>query len=306
MTKTRDSSPLSAFLFLLPSALGLFAFSLIPIAASLYISLTDWDGLTMLSFETLASSFSGIGNYAEVLAGGEFWRVLGNTCYFIVLYLPLILVFSLGIAVLLNSGRKGVGAFRVIFYIPVLTSWVAGALVWKWILSPEYGLINDSLRLMGIAGPAWLLDAKWAMPGIVMTSIWKDVGYFGLIMLGGLQNISPVYYEAADIDGASGARKFFGITLPLLSPVIFMVLIITLINSFQLFPQIMVMTARDGMAPGEPQGATQVMVERIYTYAFRYYKMGFAAAWAWLLFAIVFGFTALQLKVQKRWVNYEM
>lgn len=295
----------TALVFLLPSGLGLLVFSLLPLGASLLLSLTSWDGLQVLTPELVRDSWVGLGNFGAVLGGVEFWRVLSNTFYFIVLYLPLILGSALAVSMLLNVRRPGVGLFRVLSYIPVLTSWVAGALIWKWILSPEYGLINDLLGLVNIEGPGWLLDQGWAMPGIVLTSLWKDVGYFALILLGGLQGISPSFYEAADLDGAGPWLKFTRITLPMLSPILFLVVIITLINSFQLFPQIMVMTTRDGMAPGEPQGATQVMVERIYTYAFKYYRMGLASAWAWLLFAVISLFTLIQFQVQKRWVNYD-
>ncbi|MEI8093396.1 MAG: sugar ABC transporter permease [Spirochaetales bacterium] len=295
----------TAILFLLPSAVGLLVFSLLPIVASFGLSLTTWDGLVTLSWEGLLSSWVGLGNYSEVLGGEEFWKVLGNTVYFIVLYVPMILGAALAVSLLLNARRRGASFYRVLYYIPVLTSWVAGALIWKWILSPQYGLLNLLLGLVGITGPGWLSDTAWAMPGIVLTSLWKDVGFFSLIVLGGLANISPTYYEAADLDGASTSQKFFRVTLPLLTPVLFLVMVITLINSFQLFPQIMVMTTIDGMPPGQPQGATQVMVERIYTYAFKYYKMGLATAWSWLLFVIIFGFTWAQLRIQSRWVNYD-
>jgi len=294
-----------AWPFLLPSVLGLVLFSLVPLGASLLLSLTSWDGMTTLTPDVIRRSWVGLDNFVSVLAGPEFWKVLGNTFYFIVLYVPLILGSALAVSLLLNIRRPGVGLFRVLSYIPVLTSWVAGALIWKWILSPEYGLVNTVLAFAGIEGPGWLLDPTWAMPGIVLTSLWKDVGYFALILLGGLQGIGPSYYEAADLDGAGPWVKFTKITLPMLSPILFLVAVITVINSFQLFPQIMVMTSWNGSAPGEPQWATQVMVERIYTYAFKYYRMGLASAWAWLLFGVVAIFTWIQFRGQKRWVNYD-
>jgi multiple sugar transport system permease protein len=181
----------------------------------------------------------------------------------------------------------------------VLTSWVAGALIWKWVLSPEYGVINNILSFIGIEGPGWLQDEKWAMPGIVLASVWKDIGFYGLILLGGLKNINPTYYEAADIDGANTWQKFKHITLPLLSPVTFFVIIICLIFSFQLFPQVMIMTE------GGPYGSTQVLVERIYQYGFQYFKMGYASAYSWLLFIIIFVLTIIQFKLQRKWVHYD-
>jgi multiple sugar transport system permease protein len=302
--RKEQNSFLKAVPFLLPSLLGLIIFNIIPIFTSLLISFTNWNGLSNLSevFEQFGKEYYiGLSNYKEILASSEFWRVLGNTAYFIILYLPLILITSMAAGAILNSKIKGISFFRVLYYIPVLTSWVAGALIWKWVLSPEYGAINEILRIFNIEGPKWLQSETWAMPSIVLASIWKDVGYFGLIFLGGLQGINPAYYEASEIDGANWWQKFTKITLPLLSPVTFFVIIISIINSFQLFPQVMVMTKDAG-----PNGATQVFVERIYKYAFQYNKMGFASAYSWILFIIIFIFTNIQMKLQDRWVYYEI
>lgn len=288
--------------FLFPSVLGLLLFSLIPMVSSLLLSLTKWDGLTGWNLKAGVPEILGFGNYKEILTHAEFWKVLGHTSYFIVLYIPLILIFSLLVANLLNNDFKGIVAYRVFYYIPVLTSWVAGALIWKWVLSPLYGPLNEMLRFIGIEGPGWLQDAAWAMPGIVLASIWKDMGFFGLIFLGALKGINPEYIEAAKIDGATWWQRFTKIILPMISPAIFFVVVICIINSFQLFPQIMIMT--EGGSAG-PHGATQVMVERIYKYAFKYFKMGYAAAYSLLLFVIIFGFTTLQMKLQKKWVHYD-
>lgn len=283
----------AAWIFLLPSFMGFIIFSAIPIISSLGLSFTEWDTISG------PPKFLGIKNYVDILKSEELWAVLGHTLYFIVLYIPLILIISIAVANLLNTNFKGVGVYRIIYFIPVLTSWVAGSLVWKWLLSDEYGPINALLGYVGIDGPAWLQDQTWAIPGIVMASLWKDMGYFSLILLGGLQSINPVYYEAAEVDGATGWERFIKITLPLLSPTLLFVLIITIINSFQLFPQVMIMTQ------GGPHGATQVMVERIYTYAFKYYKMGYASAYSWILFVIIFAVTLIQMRLQERWVTYE-
>lgn len=291
---------LTIFLFLLPSCIGLLVFSIIPIFYSFIISLTDWNGLNAWDLAAGTPSFVGLGNYQEILAGEEFWRVLRNTLYYIVMYIPLILIFSIAAAGLLNNTFKGIAVYRVLFFIPVLTSWVAGSLIWKWLLSDDYGPVNQILSFVGINGPAWLQDPIWAMPGIVVASIWKDMGFFALIILGGLQAINPNYYEAAHMDGANFWRRFTRITLPLLTPVLFFVMIICLINSFQLFPQVMIMTTDAG-----PYGSTQAMVERIYKYAFKYFKMGYAASFSWILFVIIFIFTIIQLKLQKKWVHYD-
>ena len=298
--RKQGSGLLVASPFLLPSLIGMLIFSLLPLIISGLISLTDWNGLDKLTDPNfMQEHFIGFENYKNILTTPEFWRTLGNTVKYIVLYIPLMLTASLVVAYLLSRPRRGIGAFRVIYYIPVLTSWVAASLIWKSVLAPQYGALNGILEMFGIEGPGWLLDEDWAMPAIVLVSVWKDMGFFGLILLSGIVGINKTYYEAANIDGASGWKKFTRITLPLLTPSIFYVVIVAMINSFQLFPQIMIMTG------GGPNGATQVMVERIYQYGFRYYRMGYAAAFSWILFAIIMVFTAIQMKGQERWVHYD-
>ncbi|MDR2052713.1 MAG: sugar ABC transporter permease [Treponema sp.] len=296
-----------ALIFLAPSLAGLVMFSLIPILASLALSVTDWSGLSRVRlfhgfFGFIGEKFIGLGNYSDLIRDAEFWRVLGHNAYFIVLYLPLMLVFSLLVALIIHRKSRAAKTYRVLYYIPVLTSWVAGALIWKWMLSPEYGPINNALSAIGIRGPLWLQSETWAMPSIVIASVWKDMGFYGMILFSGLLSINPEYYEAADIDGTSRPRKFFSITLPLLSPILFYVVMLSLINAFQLFPQVMVMT-KNGEAG--PNGVTMVMVERIYKYAFKFGRMGYATAWSWTLFIIIFVFTALQNVLQKKWVYYD-
>lgn len=291
---------LTAAPFLLPSLIGMLIFSMLPLIISALISLTDWNGLAKLTGPGFfREHFIGLENYKKILASAEFWRTLGNTAEYIILYIPLMLAASLLVATLLSQARRGIGFFRVVYYIPVLTSWVAASLIWKSVLSPQYGALNGILSIFGIQGPGWLTDEKWAMPAIVLVSVWKDMGFFGLILRSGVIGINRTYYEAAELDGANGWVKFTAITLPLLTPSIFYVLIVGMINAFQLFPQIMIMTG------GGPNGATQVMVERIYNYGFRYYRMGYASAFSWILFAIIMVFTAIQMKGQERWVHYD-
>lgn len=223
MKNSRLASWKTALPFLLPSLAGFVVFSIIPMIMQIFVSLTSWDGLSEL---TLFSDFSGfmdrfyvgIENYKEILTSKEFYQVIGNTLEFVILYIPLMLIASMIVALILNSHVKGVGIFRVLYYIPVITSWVAGALIWKWVLSPEYGAINNILALFGIEGPSWLQSSKWAMPAIVLASIWKDMGYFGLMLMSGLQGINQEYYDAAAIDGAGKIKQFTRITLPLLTP----------------------------------------------------------------------------------------
>lgn len=291
---------LTAAPFLLSSLIGMLIFSMLPLIISALISLTDWNGLAKLTGPGFfREHFIGLENYKKILTSAEFWRTLGNTAEYIILYIPLMLAASLLVATLLSQARRGIGFFRVVYYIPVLTSWVAASLIWKSVLSPQYGALNGILSIFGIQGPGWLTDEKWAMPAIVLVSVWKDMGFFGLILLSGVIGINRTYYEAAELDGANGWVKFTRITLPLLTPSIFYVLIVGMINAFQLFPQIMIMTG------GGPNGATQVMVERIYNYGFRYYRMGYASAFSWILFAIIMVFTAIQMKGQERWVHYD-
>lgn len=294
----------SAICFLIPSMIGFIVFSILPMITLLGISVTDWDGLSEL---TLFSDFSGFmdrfyigfNNYIEIFKSKELYQALGNTIEFVVLYIPLMLLASMAIALVLNRKTRGIGIFRVIYYIPVITSWVAGSLIWKWVLSPQYGIINEMLRVIGIEGPAWLQSPTWAMPAIVLASVWKDMGYFGLMLMSGLQGIDKGFYEAASIDGANKTKRFFKITLPLLTPTLFFVVIISMISSFQLFPQVAIMTPEGG-----PSGSTMVMVERIYKYGFKYYEMGYAASYSLILFAILFVLTGIQMKFQNRWVNY--
>lgn len=298
--KRKAQGLLVASPFLLPSLIGLLVFSMLPLVISGLISLTDWNGLDPLMDPAfLETHYIGLANYQSILTSAEFWKALTNTGKYIILYIPLMLMASLLVAQLLSRPRRGVGVLRVLYYIPVLTSWVAASLIWKTVLSPQYGALNSILAVFGIQGPGWLLDEAWAMPAIVLVSVWKDMGFFGLILLSGLVAIDRTYYEAASIDGAGSFTKFTRITLPLLTPSIFYVLIVGMINAFQLFPQIMIMT------DGGPNGATQVMVERIYKYGFRYYRMGYAAAFSWILFAIIMVCTAIQMKGQERWVNYD-
>ena len=278
--------------FLAPTVVGFLLFSLIPIARSLYLSFTSWDILQ-------PAEWVGLENYKVLLGSEEFWRVMRNTGEYIVLYVPLMLVSSLALAALLNRKFAGVDVYKVLFFLPVLTSWVAGSLIWRWILNHKYGLVNILLGHIGVAGPAWLDDKYWAMPGIVLASVWKDAGFFALIFLGALKGINHEYYEAAQIDGASPWKRFRHITLPLVSPTTFFVTITSIINSFQVFAQVQIMTY------GGPAGATQVIMERIYKYAFQFFKMGYASALSWVLFVIILIITAIQWRLQKGWVFYD-
>ncbi|MDR1443817.1 MAG: sugar ABC transporter permease [Treponema sp.] len=307
MMNTERKNSLAAAGFLLPSFFGFAIFSIFPMIISLCISLTNWNGLTALTLfgdpgAFFREYFTGLRNFSAIFSSAEIYQTLGNNIYFTVLYLPLMLLTSISAALILNKNLHGVSFFRVVYYIPVLSSWVAGAMIWKWVLSPDYGVISAALAIVGIKGPAWLQNPLWAMPGVVLASVWKDMGFYGLMFLAGLKSIDPGYYEAAEIDGAGKGRQLWHITLPLLSPVIFFVVIISMIGAFQLFPQVMIMMSPDTAGP---QGSTMVIMERIYSYAFRYFEMGYASAISWILFALIFILTFIQMKFQDKWVTYD-
>jgi multiple sugar transport system permease protein len=280
--------------FILPSLAGLIVFMIIPMLASLALTFTNWDPLLPTRFTLI-----GFKNYEQLLRDKNFFSALSHTLAFIGGYIPLVLSLGLLVAVLLNRRLRGLAFFRGAFFIPVISAWVAVALLWMWIFNPRYGILNFLLGLVGITGPAWLFDPNWAMPAIIITSVWKDIGFIAILFLTGLQNIPDDYYEAAAIDGASPVQRFFRITLPLLSPTTFFALTISLINSFQVFDQVWIMTG------GGPAGATTVLVQQIVNHAFNYGRMGYAATLSWVLFLLVFLVTVLQTRLQSRWVTYE-
>jgi multiple sugar transport system permease protein len=278
-------------LFILPSLVPLVLFMLGPMAASVVISLLRWDLLR-------PAKLIGLANYQALLIDPDFKAALGHTLVFIVGYLPLVYFGGLGLALLVNQKLKGSSFFRSAYFLPVVTSWVVVALVWRWLLNPQSGVVNAALGVIGIDGPGWWTDPAWAMPSVILASAWKDLGFVMVILLSGLQAIPEEYYEAAEVDGAGRRARFRHVTLPLLSGSTFFVLVISLINSFQVFDQVWVMTG------GGPAGASSVVVEQIVRNAFSYNKMGYASAMSWVLFAIILVVTLVQLRLQRRWVAY--
>lgn len=277
--------------FLAPSLVGLLVFMIGPILASFGLAFSSWDPLLPTTF-----NFVGLENFLSLFSDATFWAALGHTFTYLLGFIPLVFVTGLGSALLLNRRLKGQKLFRAAFFTPVISAWVAVALLWTWIFNPQYGLVNFLLGLVGIQGPTWLFDPDWAMLAIIITSVWKDTGYHMTIYLSGLQNIPDEYYEAAAMDGAGAWDRLRYITLPMLSPTIFFALIISMISSFQVFDQVWIMTG------GGPAGATSTVVEQIVTNAFRYNRMGYAAALSWVLFLLVFAATIVQSRLQKRWV----
>lgn len=280
--------------FLAPSLSGLLLFICYPILSSFWLAFNDWNLLT-------APEFVGLANFEELLGDAAFWSALRYTLTFIALYVPLVFVLGLGLALFLNQRVRGMLAVRTATFLPVVASWVVVSLIWKWIFNPSYGLVNYGLKLIGIEGPAWLFEPQTAVYAMVITSVWKDVGYVALLYLGGLQGISETYYEAARIDGATRWKSLRHITLPLLSPTMFFVAITLLINYFQMFEQVWLMPMRDSAADRQ----VEVIVSEVVKNAFSYNRMGYASAMSWVLFVLIFIITFVQLRLQKRWVYYE-
>lgn len=278
--------------FLMPNLLGILVFSIMPVTASLVLTLFKWDLLT-------SPVFVGLGNFRRLFVDPDFWAAFRHTLTYIAGYVPLGTASGLALALLLNQRVRFLAFYRAAFFLPVVSSWVAVSLLWRWLLDPTTGAVNHLLATVGIQGPAWLYDATWAMPGIIMASGWKDAGFMAVIYLAGLQGIPQPYYEAAALDGAGRWRQFWHITWPLLTPTTFFVITISLINSFQVFDQVWI------MSEGGPGGATTVLAERIFRYAFRFGRMGYAAAYSWVLFIFIFGVTWVQMRLQRTWVHYE-
>ena len=274
-------------LFLGPSLLGTLIFAIGPIVAAFGLSFTDWDLIT-------PAEFVGFANFRRLWADPEFWATLRHTVGFLIGYVPLVLLAGLSVAVLMNRQLPARSIFRAMYFLPVVTSWVAVALVWKWLFNPTFGLVNTLLGFAGISGPSWLFDPTWAMPAVILTSVWKDTGFVMIILLAALQGIPREFEEAASIDGATAIQRLLHIKIPLLSPAIFFALSISLINSFQVFDQVYVMTQ------GGPAGATTVLVERIVANAFSYSRMGYASAMSLVLFALIFSTTFFFYRI-RRW-----
>ena len=221
-----------------------------------------------------------------------------HTLFYILGYLPLVYAGGLGLAVTLNKVLHGKNLLRSLYFLPVVTSWVVVALTWEWLLNPANGLVNHLLSLIGITGPGWWASPTWSIPSVVLASSWKDLGFVMVILLAGLQGIPKDVVEASLIDGASNWKRFWHVTFPLLTPATFFVVVISLINGFQVFDQVYVMTG------GGPAGASETLVEEIYDLTFRYNQAGTASALSWLLFLLVMVVTLVQSRFQRRWVFY--
>ncbi len=274
--------------------IGFILFTGGPIVASLIFSFTDWTGVNISR-----AKWVGLANFNQLLFSDKlFWIATRNTFYYSVGSVALGTAGALIVAILLNQKLPGSTLLRVIYYLPSIASGVAISILWLWLFNPQVGLINYALSLVGIKGPLWLGSQQWALPALIIKSLW-NIGSNMVILLAGLQGIPVPLYEAARIDGASKWDEFRNITIPMLSPVLFFVIVISTIASFQIFTDVRVMTQ------GGPGTATYVFVYFIYQTAFEYLKMGYSSALAWLLFMIIFVLTLLQLWASSRWVYYE-
>jgi ABC-type sugar transport system permease subunit len=243
----------------------------------------------------------GLNNFRDLVSDEWFHVAFVNTFKYVLMYVPAVLIIALFLAIILNSMVYFKEVLRLLYYLPYISSIVAVSLIWMILYAPDFGPINNFLRALGVRNPpGWISSSKWALPSIAIMGIWSHVGYAMIIFLAGLQSIPGVYYEAAEIDGASKWRQFLVITIPLISPTMFFLMITTVIGAFQIFAQVNVMTQ------GGPGNSTQVLVYYIYTSAFTYNKLGYASAVAVVLFAIVMVFTSLQWIGQRKWVHTDI
>lgn len=282
----------AAWFFLAPALTLIGVFFFLPVAASLLLSVTDFDLYGIA--DPGNTRFVGFDNYARLLKTPDFWAALKNTFYFAVVGGPLTIAVSLGAALLLSSKLvRFKSVFRTIYFTPFITTLVAVAIVWKYLYHTRYGLFNYALGAIGVGPIDWLGNPHWAMPAIILMAVWKGFGYNMLIFIAGLQAIPEDLYDAAEIDGASAWRRFFSITLPMLAPTLVFVSVITMIGYFQLFAEPYVMTQ------GGPLRSTTSVVLLMYEEGFRWWRMGYAAAIAFVLFIVILLATLLQFRLQK-------
>ncbi len=284
----------NGLLFASPWLLGFIGFALYPLIMSIYYSFTAFNVVQ-------PPVWVGLDNYRELfLRDPLFWKALYNTLYFTAFSVPLSLMFSLGLALLLNQKLPGISLFRTLFFLPSIVPIVASAVLWLWVLNPDSGLINTLLRQwLGVEGPGWLADAHWSKPSLVLMSLWS-VGGAMVIFLAGLTDVPQTLYEVAELDGAGPFNKFRHVTLPMLTPTILFNLVMGLIMAFQYFTQVYVMTG----GSGTPVDSTMFYALYLYRNSFYYLRMGYASAMAWMLFIVILVATLGVLYSSKRWVYY--
>lgn len=284
----------AAYLFIAPQIIGLTLFVLVPLIFAVVLCFCSWDFMN-------TPEFVGGRNFWNVFVfdGDVFYKTLLNTAIFILGIVPLTMLFSLGLALLANQKLRGLSFYKSAFFMPMVTSTVAIAMVWYWLYAPDMGLINYLLELIGIEGPGWLADPVWARVAVIIMSAWSKMGYYFLLFLAGLKGISSTYYEAAEMDGASFWQKFKSITLPMLSPVTFFIFVMLMIDAFNMFDLAYIMTR------GGPMFSTYSLVMYIYNQAFQYFDLGSASVASIVLVLFAGSVSAIQFIVSKRVVNYD-
>lgn len=282
------------YLMISPLVLGLGIFYFYPVFKVFFDSFHEVGAFNK-------TKWIGLANYEKMFQDPVMWQALGNTVKYVIIIVPSTIILALILATFLNMGIKGRSFFRVIYFIPAITMGAAVAMIWRWMYNGDYGIINFILNKLGMESVQFLSDPSTALVSISIVSIWSTVGYNMIILLAGIQGISKSYYEAAAIDGANGVKQFFHVTLPLVTPTLFFVMITSLISTFQTFDTIYMMVNKKSLA----MEATQSMVVYFYRNAFEYSKKGYASALAVFLFLIIMVITAIQMKMQKKWVNYE-
>ncbi|MCC6166344.1 MAG: sugar ABC transporter permease [Caldilineaceae bacterium] len=295
----RPDQQWEAYLFILPSFIGFLLFVALPVVVSLLLSFVDWNLLR-------PPEWVGWANYRQLLTRDPvFWRVVRNTVYFMLTIVPLQLMLGLALAAALNENLRGRLVYRVIYFMPVVTTIVAGAIVFQFLLNRDFGLISQAIWKLGewtglpIQPPDFLNSTRWSKPAVVLLTLWKNTGFTMVVYLAALQGVPKELYDAAEVDGANAWQRFRTVTIPLISPTTFFLLIIQMIGAFQLFTEAYTMTR------GGPAQSTLTVVYYIYQNAFQFGRMGKASAIAWFLFIFIFLFTLLQTRMQRRWVHYE-
>lgn len=276
---------------LLPNISGLFIFMVFPTFASFVISFTDWNLLTN-------PSFIGVSNFIEAFKDPVFWKTLKNTAIYVFWKVPINMCLSLILAVMLNQRLFGRTFFRAVLFLPMIASSVSVALLWQPMFDMSTGILNRMLSTIGLPPCTWIYSHETAMMSVIIVALWKEIGYYMVMFLAGLQSISGTYYEAAEIDGANAVQKFFKITFPLVSPTTFFVLVISIIGSFQIFDLTTVLTA------GGPANSTNTTIMYVYQAGFKFFRMGYASAISTILFILILSLTIFQDKMSKKWVFY--
>lgn len=281
----RKKESLTGWLFVSPALIGFSIFTFGAIIRSFYISLTDYNLLS-------EPKFVGFQNYVRAFTDEYFYKYFGNTFYFVIALVPTVLILSLLLALLINKKAGGMTkAYRVALFLPSITSTVAVSMVWLWIFNPDMGLLNNFLTAIGFQNPPmWLSDTSWSKPALVIMRVWQMCGYYMIMFLAGLQTIPESLYEAAEVDGANAFQKFFKITLPMLTNTTFVVAILLIIEAFNMFESIFIMTS------GGPLGSTSTIMYYIYEQGFINYDMGYASALAWIFFALILVVTMVQYR----------